>query len=75
MMYNMTLALHLCIPGHASGMSAVHAALCWARGGTESSHVPAVLFVLTVAAVRGETQVGWCRQMFCAAVNLKIERV
>lgn len=55
------------LPGHASGMSA----LCWARGGTESSYVPAVLLVLAVAAVRGEAEVGWRCQMFCAAVHLK----
>lgn len=52
-------------------MSALHAALCWAQGGAEPSQVPAVLLLLTVAAVRGEAQVGRRCQMFCAAVNLK----
>ncbi len=53
-------------------MSALHATLCWAEGGTESPCVPALLLVLTVAAVRGEAQVGRRCQMFCAAVNLNV---
>ena len=55
-------------------MSALGAALCWARGQTPSSHVRAVLLVLAVAAVGGEAQVGRRGQMFCAAVDLKQER-
>lgn len=52
-------------------MSDFQTAICWARGQIQSSNIQTVLFVFTVTAVRREAQVGWCRQMFCAAVNLK----
>lgn len=69
--YDMQYILPLSLPGHASSVSVLRTALCWAQKWTKSSNVPTVVFVLTVAAVRGEAQVGRRRQMFCAAVDLK----
>lgn len=56
-------------------MPALHAALCWARGRAGTTHIHTVVLVFTVAAVGGEAQVGRCRQMFCAAVNLRRDDV
>lgn len=62
----------LSLPGHPCRLFLFNAAICWGWGVTVSSHVPTVLFVLTVAAVRREAQVGWRCQIFCAAVNLRM---
>lgn len=68
--YDKHCLLNLYQPGHAPSVSVIHSAICWTERRTKSSHISTVLFVLTVATVRGETQVGRRGQMFCAAVNL-----